>query len=138
MKFKITMINDTSMQNEVQLPRTCFHNDGPRIGITRTLHYNDFFASRLCRQWLFSISILRSWRVGWVSYWTFRSWHVGWVSYWTLRSWHVGWVSYWTFGVIDNHTWTACNLVLLLPIPSTVVTAHPCNDTRGAKHAFTE
>ena len=36
-----------------------------------------------------------------------------------------------------NGTWIACSFVLVLPIASTVVTAHPCTETTGQRHAFT-
>ena len=37
-----------------------------------------------------------------------------------------------------NFCWTACNLVLVDPIPSTVVMAVPCIPHNGARQAFTE
>ena len=35
-------------------------------------------------------------------------------------------------------TWQGWIRVSVLPIPSTVVTANPCIEHNGAKHAFTE
>lgn len=35
-------------------------------------------------------------------------------------------------------TCTGCSLVLMLPTPSTVVTAVPCREHRGTRHAMTE
>lgn len=44
---------------------------------------------------------------------------------------------HWEPCALAIRSWTGCNFVLMLPIPSTVVTAKPCTAHIGNKHAFT-